>query len=1081
MNEAAELTNAQRRLTAGLSPSLLSHAASGQNFLGFISYRRGDGLELAKWLRDRITSFQAPPELRDKIAAIDALVGGKQNRVFFDMSYQRPNVDFWDEHIAASLCRSRTLILLQTPSVFDRLDNGEANWCEREIETYLKYYGDPTRILVVMAPGAPIDKFPEPLAKISSRWDWVDLRFFSESALSRLRHGGLYDPLLSKILAKIYDISDGDLPLLNREFAKARARIRRALAIAASVAIISLSALTVWALVERDKANVAEQIAVMERNTAIEQRNGALISQSRFLANSGDELTKIGTTRAAIALLREALPDKAAGRERPLVNEAIASAYKAIYADLERGRLDLPSGVTVVASAAKAELIVMASKDRLFVRKGLTAEDQRDWPHDLGEVRSLGLSADNERAVMIAPGGTVVVHETGSDRVLLRHGGEGAGTRAGFLRNGKRLLISDASQSRLHLLDVDTGVELASRVLTLGKDKPIVSLIDADSDFIALVANNELMRLSPDDLSDLAVFPIDDAEEYALALTPDKASLYLAAAKHQLDGHLVELDALTLTPKRTFARIVWGARGMSLQVRWNLLALHGRNGVDFFDLNSGERLVHVSTSFGIAGGHFMGKSYSSDYVVFGTDGSIRRLNPTLGLELMAYTTIDGGAIQDLVALPDNNSFLSISDHPSITHWNFEGRKIAREYSIPLIVRGLDLEMLTSINASEYNYARHSVLAAYASGSIMLWKLDASAPLVLRPESRLVPEIKQVTQQDNGLFLAVDAAGLVRIFKEENGAGLQTGEFQFEPLSALTGVSRTKSFALTAKNQPILLDFTDIAKPLIQPLPELGDCPYSVAIPDFAICLTKSGQIRALRISDHKLVLDSPKMPGTLTAGYVSEKGQTFAISDERGHVWLLGLDNDRANKELMLQDKLSGAYLHLAADRGWLSQQNVELVRNGAKRLDAEMGANKIALASDGTHAAFAMPSGLVKLTDLKTGVWLDIHPNDRESIAALEFSAHGQLLGVIVEQDYRVLRVYDVASGDRLASISLSDVVRPTLYPQGDGRGFVVIDDSGKIMGFPMFEQTGEFIAYLKQKFPDTLTPLQRRNYFLE
>ena len=183
MNEATPTAELERLRAAGLSPTLLQHAGSGQPFLGFISYRRGDALPLARWLRDRITGFKAPVELKDKIAAHDASVGGSQNRVFLDLSYQKPNVDFWDEHIAASLCRSRTLLLLQTPSVFEKLPDGEPNWCEREIETFLKFYGDPSRVLVVMGPGAPIDRFPAPLERISARWDWVDLRFFSQSPL----------------------------------------------------------------------------------------------------------------------------------------------------------------------------------------------------------------------------------------------------------------------------------------------------------------------------------------------------------------------------------------------------------------------------------------------------------------------------------------------------------------------------------------------------------------------------------------------------------------------------------------------------------------------------------------------------------------------------------------------------------------------------------------------------------------------------------------------------------------------------------------------------------------------------------
>src|SRR5216684_1715539 len=205
-----------------LSPTLLKYAAQGQPFLGFISYRRRDALPLARWLRNRI-------------------------------------VDFWDEHIGASLLRSQTMLLLQTPSVFEPLPGGEPNWVDREIEIFLEHFKDPSRILVVMGPGAPIDRFPSGLERISSRWDWIDLRFFSGSPLQRFRHGAQYDAQIAKVLAKIYDIEDGELPILNREFARARAKVRRNIAAAGVGVIVALSGLSTWALIERSRAIAAER------------------------------------------------------------------------------------------------------------------------------------------------------------------------------------------------------------------------------------------------------------------------------------------------------------------------------------------------------------------------------------------------------------------------------------------------------------------------------------------------------------------------------------------------------------------------------------------------------------------------------------------------------------------------------------------------------------------------------------------------------------------------------------------------------------------------------------------------------
>src|SRR5205807_2438218 len=156
------------------------------------------------------------------------------------------------------------------------------------------------------------------LERISARWDWIDLRFFSESPLQRFRQGAQYDAQIAKVLAKIYEVDDGDLPILNREFARARGKVRRNLATAAGCVMIGLAGLTAWALVERSRAVAAEEVAIQERDEAVRQRNAALISQSRYLAGQADDLVRAGTVRGAIALLREALP-KPGTASRPLV------------------------------------------------------------------------------------------------------------------------------------------------------------------------------------------------------------------------------------------------------------------------------------------------------------------------------------------------------------------------------------------------------------------------------------------------------------------------------------------------------------------------------------------------------------------------------------------------------------------------------------------------------------------------------------------------------------------------------------------------------------------------------------------
>ena len=855
MNEAAPTAEQERLRAAGLSPTLLQHAGSGQPFLGFISYRRGDALPLARWLRDRITGFKAPVELKDKIAAHDASVGGAQNRVFLDLSYQKPNVDFWDEHIAASLCRSRTLLLLQTPSVFETINDGEPNWCEREIETFLKFYGDPSRVLVVMGPGAPIDRFPAPLERISARWDWVDLRFFSQSALSRFRFGAQYDPQVAKVLAKIFDIADGDLPILNREFVRARAKVRRNLAIAAGAAIIGLSGLTTWALFERDRAVAAEQVAIQQRDEAVRQRNAALVSQSRFLAKTADGLVTDGTVRGAIALLRQALPDPAAGRDRPLVSDAIASAYKAIFANHERGRLDMPEGAAAIATDGAAGRIVVASADKIYVRQGLTTDGQRILPHDFGAPARMVLSPDSERLVMIGRDGAVAVRDLQSNKVLARHKGDGAGTRAVFLQGGRRLLIMDAGQTNLHLVDIASGDEVATRGLSGTNGKPIVSLIEPDADLLAFIDDEQLLRLSVDDLNDVATFKIEDADEYAMALSPDKSTIYLAAAKVILSGRLMALDSKTLALQRTFGRVSWGAKSMAISPRWNMLALHGRGGIDFYDIKEGDRIYHVTANFPVVGGRFLGGSTNSDYMAYGSDGSIRRWAPELGIETSAYMTIDGGAIERLDPLKDGSGFLSISDRPSITNWAFETRNISKEYSTPFVINGMYLNMPTPMGTFDFASSRDEVTAAYTGNVVQRWNLQAGDMKIVKSAAPTEEAIARVAGLQDGVSVISRASGQIEVYADSEGAAHPAGTLKFEPLTYLGEISATQAFLVTKSGAAGRLDVSTPSQPKIEMLPALGVCAGKGAVPGFAVCLSAEGNTRILRNADDALVAD----------------------------------------------------------------------------------------------------------------------------------------------------------------------------------------------------------------------------------
>lgn len=1081
MIDAAVLSLRHRREGAGLSENLLNHAETGQNFLGFISYRRRDGLALAQWLRTRITNFRPPPELKEKIAASDAKVGGKQNRVFFDMSYQKPNVDFWDEHIAASLCRSRTLIFLQTPSVFERLDDGEPNWCEREIETYLKYYGDPSRILVVMAPNAPIDRFPAPLERISERWDWVDLRFFSESAFTRFRHGKQYDPLLAKVLAKIYDISDGDLPLLNQEFAKGRARIRRALTVATGAAFVSLSGLTAWALVERDKATESEKIAIRERDTAIVQRNSALVAQSRFLAKTADGFSTDGSTRAAIAIIREALPDPAENRMRPLVDEAVSSAYRALYSNREIERLKLPPGTVAIASDGKAGLMVFATKDHLVIRTGLANTDIKEWPLDSGPIASIVLAPSSDRILILGVNGEVMVRDLATNHIVLKQAGEGEGTRAYFLQGGARLLIADASQKKLSLFDVASGEKLASRVSEITGGKPVVCL--AEGDVIALIADQKLRRLSTDNLSDIANFTITDAEEYAMAVSNDGKTLYVAAALQFLKGRILVLDSNTLELQREFGRISWGAKSLIKSPDHNLLALNGSTGVDFYDTSKFDYLGHVPT-VQLTGGKFI--KNSTYYVGYNKDGVIKQIQPDTLNETASFLTIDGGAIKQIDALPDDTGFLSISDSPSITHWAYNYGQIATTLIIPLFFKNVDFKMAAPIHASDFMQANNSIIAAYDFMGISRWNLENGTSKIIRLADGKAAQKEAVVTLANGVALIASDPGNIEIYTEASGPEKPANEVLIGWPNYIGAVTPTKVFIVTKSGEPDLLDVTSTAQPVLTKLSKLGACPRFASAFDLALCVQENGQFQGLRLSDNEMVFDIPTPPSGLSSATIADDGTALLIADKKGGLALHTIGDAPQPKSWTLKTSLKGAALAKAMLSNSLQKEDIAAVLAGASQIETAVAADQVRISTNQTAIAAALPDGSIKLINTVSNKSIDIPQRDGRKIASMRFSAHEQMLGVIdyaADPAYRNSRliVYSVTTGLKMFSVNVDPENVPNLFALSDGLGFVTVNSRGQIVIYPAFDSTLDLITYMRQKFPEPLDLANRHFFFIE
>ena len=144
----------------------------------------------------------------------------------------------------------------------------------------------------------------------------------------------------------------------------------------------------------------AVYIGNMSAGKFIDQEHvSALVADYAGLADMHLPTVRVegGGACGAIALLRVALPDPASNNDRPLVPQAVASAYKALYANRERGRLDMPADATAVTTDGVAQTIVIGTANRLVVRQGLSSADQKVLPHQFGAPSRLVLAPGGER------------------------------------------------------------------------------------------------------------------------------------------------------------------------------------------------------------------------------------------------------------------------------------------------------------------------------------------------------------------------------------------------------------------------------------------------------------------------------------------------------------------------------------------------------------------------------------------------------------------------------------------------------------------------------------------------------------
>src|SRR5262249_13545503 len=154
----------------------------------------------------------------------------------------------------------RVLVVVNTPAALENITTNDGtlqdNWLVREIDHFLgeARAGESERpVDVVFGPGSVEGRYPGRLSE-KPRWDWIDLRSFSWRART---FRDTLDDGIAKLVAALYDVPDRLIPDLHREERRRRRRLVIAGFAMAGLVIAVTTALAIYALIERGKANSA--------------------------------------------------------------------------------------------------------------------------------------------------------------------------------------------------------------------------------------------------------------------------------------------------------------------------------------------------------------------------------------------------------------------------------------------------------------------------------------------------------------------------------------------------------------------------------------------------------------------------------------------------------------------------------------------------------------------------------------------------------------------------------------------------------------------------------------------------------
>ncbi len=432
----------------------MADISESYGFDAFISYRRADGRDAARWLREFLLDYRLP-------TAFDET---RRLKIYLDTSYERATQDFFKETLAPALRESRFLIVVVTPSMFSPRKEGSKDWIAQELD-YFRSLPQGENVLVAFGNGDLWGPLPADLHLIFPNIERVDLRPVGTLLRSRSRAEALKiaAPICDVPLHRIPELREEELLRQSRQARKQRgiaAAVAALLAVATLIAVLSrreteralestkaAQAETQAALQQKSLALKAESLALEQKSQALSDKVRALGERTVALKRAqvqgllrGSEFARPDQGQLSLLLAREAL-------QREESRETLSALFEALKASRLRRVLKTQSKerlLYVAWSHDGARLLATGADGRVSVWTG-TGEPVANWKAHSGPVTS-GIWGPDHRIVTTSEDGTAAIWESDGRRVaVLPH--TKAVTRAAWRPDGSQLATSSLDGS----------------------------------------------------------------------------------------------------------------------------------------------------------------------------------------------------------------------------------------------------------------------------------------------------------------------------------------------------------------------------------------------------------------------------------------------------------------------------------------------------------------------------------------------------------------------------------------------------------------------------------------------------------